>query len=98
MACFMPYTIEPGRRYFYQNLIEELDAPGEWYADRRTGILYFWPPEPIDAGDVTVPTIDTVVKMSGAAHVTIRGIQRYSVFGRACAFRLLPLAAGACAF
>jgi len=74
LAKEMPYTIEPGRRYFYQNLFEELDAPGEWYADRRTGILYFWPPEPIDAGDVIVPTTDTVVKMSGASHVTVRGL------------------------
>ena len=25
-------------------MLEELDAPGEWYLDGTTGTLYFWPP------------------------------------------------------
>ena len=29
-----------GRFYFY-HILEELDRPGEWYLDRKTGILYF---------------------------------------------------------
>jgi len=69
----LPYSIEPGRRYFYQNLVEELDAPGEWYFDKRTGILYFMPPKPIESGEVIVPTIDTVVKIKNASHITVRG-------------------------
>ena len=31
-------------RYFAFNLLEELDHPGEWYLDRKTGILYLYPP------------------------------------------------------
>ena len=30
-------------RYFVYNLLEELDAPGEWYVDRETRTLYFYP-------------------------------------------------------
>jgi len=31
-------------KYFSFNLLEELDQPGEWYLDRKTGILYCYPP------------------------------------------------------
>jgi len=67
------YFIRPGDRYFVRNLFEELDAPGEWYLDRDTWTLYFWPPSPIDEAAVYAPTLQTVVKMAGASHVTLRG-------------------------
>lgn len=31
-----------------ENVREELDAPNEWYYDRKTGDLYFYPPEGMD--------------------------------------------------
>ncbi len=31
------------RRYFAFNILEELDAPGEWYIDIEKNILYFYP-------------------------------------------------------
>ena len=31
------------RRYIVYNLLEELDAPGEWYVDREKCVLYFIP-------------------------------------------------------
>ena len=73
LANALPYTIEPGRRYFYQNLLDELDAPGEWYHDRPAAVLYFWPPERIRDGDVIVPTLDHVIRLENAKHVTIHG-------------------------
>ncbi len=41
------YPIRPGDRYYVRNLMEELDAPGEWYLDRETWTLYFWPPKTV---------------------------------------------------
>ncbi len=38
------YAIRPGDRYYVRGLFEELDAPGEWYLDRETWTLYFYPP------------------------------------------------------
>ncbi|MDO4574194.1 MAG: right-handed parallel beta-helix repeat-containing protein [Planctomycetia bacterium] len=32
-----------GDRYFLENHLDFLDAPGEWYLDRKTGILYLYP-------------------------------------------------------
>jgi hypothetical protein len=36
------------RRWFALNVLEELDSPGEYYIDRATKKLYFWPPTQIN--------------------------------------------------
>ncbi|MBI1320140.1 MAG: hypothetical protein GC168_14515 [Candidatus Hydrogenedens sp.] len=69
----MPYTIEPGRRFFYQNVREELDAPGEWYFDKGTRALYFWPPSPVADSPVLVPVLDHIVRIQGAHHINLLG-------------------------
>ena len=33
-----------GNRFIVENVLEELDQPGEWCLDRETGTLSFWPP------------------------------------------------------
>jgi len=48
------YGFKTGRPYYFYNVLEELDEPGEWYIDRKTGLLYFWPPE----GDFGSASID----------------------------------------
>lgn len=35
------------RRWFIQNIIDELDVPGEYFIDRTNKKLYFYPPYPI---------------------------------------------------
>ena len=32
-------------RYFYYNVLEEIDVPGEYYVDTDTGMLYFYAPD-----------------------------------------------------
>ena len=44
---FGQYGFRKGQRFSFLNLLEELDQPGEWFLDRKTGLLYFWPPDPI---------------------------------------------------
>lgn len=69
------YDLQPHNRFFIQNALEELDAPGEWYIDRATETLYFWPPSDISAAEVRIPRLDTFVRMrAGTKHVTIRGL------------------------
>ena len=39
--------------YFY-NVYEELDIPGEWYLDRDTGMLYIYEPENMENAEITL--------------------------------------------
>lgn len=34
---------DAGARFFVDNVREALDSPGEWYLDRATGLLTYWP-------------------------------------------------------
>jgi parallel beta-helix repeat protein len=68
------YDIAAGDRYFVRGLLEELDAPGEWYLDRQTGTLHFWPPAALDGRSVYAPRLRTILELgAGAANVTFRG-------------------------
>ncbi len=42
-----PSGINPQRR-FVENILEELDAPGEWFLDRERRVLYLVPPADVD--------------------------------------------------
>ncbi|MBN8215767.1 MAG: hypothetical protein J0L75_03955 [Spirochaetes bacterium] len=72
------YTIKQGnpspRRYYAVNILEELDSPGEYFIDRGDGMLYFWPPAPIDGARVVLSTLgEPIVSLKGAEQVTLRG-------------------------
>ena len=69
------------------NLLEELDTPGEWYLDRRAGILYFWPPSDIRRGHPTVSLTRDLVRLDGVSHVTLRGLTLEACRGDAITIR-----------
>ena len=62
-------------KYFAFNLLEELDQPGEWYLDRKTGILYCYPPaDPakavVEIGMLSVP----MLTLTGVSQVRWEGV------------------------
>lgn len=69
------YGYSKGQRYFYLNMLEELDAPGEYILNRKTGMLYFWPPSPISESDALVSVFeDIMISLKEASHIKIQGI------------------------
>ncbi|NWK56650.1 right-handed parallel beta-helix repeat-containing protein [Verrucomicrobiaceae bacterium N1E253] len=52
------YGLRKGQRFFAQNLLCELDSPGEYYIDKRKGLLYVWP-EDSDTNEVLVSTFES---------------------------------------
>ncbi len=68
------YAIQPGQRFFVDNVFEELDAPGEWYFDGPAGVLYFCPPSDLGTEPPCVSVLDALIALDGAEHVTIRGL------------------------
>jgi len=69
------YGYTKNQRFYFLNILEELDSPGEWYLDTGTGILYFWPPSPAGEKDVLVSTLEgPMISLEGTSNVTLRGL------------------------
>ena len=69
------YAIRPRDRYFVQNHLEDLDAPGEWYLDKQDWTLYFWPPSDLAGKAVYAPILRTLVELApGTVGVTLQGL------------------------
>lgn len=69
------YDLHPHNRYHFQNALEELDAPGEWFYDKHNGMLYFWQPASKDIPEVRLPTLESFFKVKpGAKNIVIRGL------------------------
>lgn len=72
-----------GGRYYVENVKEGLDSPGEWYLDRKAGMLFYWPlpgEEPATA-EIIAPVIGQLVRMEGdvvagkfVEHIHFRGL------------------------
>lgn len=64
----------PPRRWRAINLLEELDIPGEYYIDRETNRLYYWPPVDLANARIVLSTLQTpIVQVTDASHLILRG-------------------------
>jgi hypothetical protein len=63
------------RRYYALNLLDELDAPGEWFLDAQAGKLYFWPPSRLkDKRNIVLSTTtEPVLALRGTNYMTVQG-------------------------
>jgi len=65
-----------GIQYYAFNLLEEIDMPGEWYLDRKTGILYLYPPSELGTSIVEIGMLSTpMITMDKVSHVRIEGLR-----------------------
>jgi hypothetical protein len=68
-------STEQGIIYYAFNLLEELDLPGEWYLDRRAGILYFYPPADMAAATVEIGILsEPMIAMEEVSHLRFEGM------------------------
>jgi len=97
------YSFRKGQRFYFLNVLEELDQPGEWFLDRKTGVLYFWAPQvKVEGPAVGVRGSKTtgqtpevllsllaqpLLKLNDASHVTFRGLILEATRGNAVEIR-----------
>lgn len=68
------FGFRKGQWFYVYNALAELDQPGEWYLDRHSGILYFWPPAPLAKGKAILSLTTGLIRLADVAHVSIRGL------------------------
>ncbi|UCG59442.1 MAG: right-handed parallel beta-helix repeat-containing protein [Phycisphaerales bacterium] len=69
------YGYTTGKRYYALNILAELEAPGEWWLDRDSGMLYFWPPAPINEGRAFVSVLEQpMISMLDVSHIKLQGL------------------------
>lgn len=58
--------LNAGDRYWVENIASEVDAPGEWFLDTKSGVLTLMPPPGFSAkSEVMAPTVERVIEVLG---------------------------------
>jgi len=65
---------QPYNRWYGENIMVELDEPGEYYIDHETGMLYFIPSEEEIASLKFSMLKEPFITLQGTSGITIRGI------------------------
>lgn len=62
-------------KFFFANLVEEIDLPGESWLDRKNGIVYFYPDSDITNAEIEVSVFDnTVITLNGTEYVNFEDL------------------------
>ena len=60
------YGLGIGDRYFIENVFEKLDSPGEWYLNKNTGVLYYYPIQGFsEQSEVIAPIVGRIMEFIG---------------------------------
>lgn len=83
---FPKYVSQFGARkgglYYFYNIPEELDVVGEWYLDRKSGKLYFYPPEDAETIDFCWKD-QPLITCNNAKNLTFSGLKLQCTMGDA---------------
>ena len=81
LQVYLP-GIYPHMPFYVENVLEELDSPGEWYLDRREDKLYYMPTEGMDLENAVIEPalLQRVVQIKGTRNrpvkfITLRGLR-----------------------
>ena len=68
------YGVRDDAAYYYFNVFEELDAPGEWYLDHENCVVYLYQPEDMEdcAIEMSIST-ENLLEIKEAEYLTFRG-------------------------
>lgn len=63
-------------RYYFENVFEALNEPGEWYLDKVSGVLYYVPKDGEKADTLTLygSNVDRLIDINGVDGISFEGI------------------------
>lgn len=74
-TCGSAYPARGNCRFYFFNLPEEIDVPGESYIDREAKMIYFYPPCDMENAEVILPKYnDVFLSFEDVSNVTFRNI------------------------
>ena len=70
-------TLFDHQPYYFENALEFLDAPGEWYLNSASGDLFYLPQagEDISSSTVVAPALASLVQINGTTDKTVHNIK-----------------------
>lgn len=64
-----------GAPYYFYNVFEELDRPGEWYLDRESGWLYLYPAVALSGASIELSLLArSILAARDVSYLTFRGL------------------------
>ncbi len=70
-------SVSKTNKFFVNDLLEELDIPGEWYIDRNNKILYYYPENETDLDDIyEISSLQTeMMRFYNAKNITFKNLK-----------------------
>ncbi|GHU65660.1 hypothetical protein FACS1894184_01890 [Clostridia bacterium] len=70
-------TVWKGDQYYFENVREGLSAPGSWYLERNTGVLFVVPKPDWDISTLTLyaGVTERIMTLSGVSNITFKRIE-----------------------
>ncbi|MFO1501853.1 MAG: right-handed parallel beta-helix repeat-containing protein [Verrucomicrobiota bacterium] len=75
------YGFRQGQRFYYLNVLEELDAPGEYYLDRERQRLYFWPPDSPVGGNEAALASEAMISVLETPLISLVNVSHLQLVG-----------------
>ena len=72
-----------GNNYYFLNIFEEIDVPGEWWIDKKTGLLYIYPPKQWEqTDDIRFASVSfDMLTLQNTRHTIVNGLTAGRVYG-----------------
>ena len=75
LARLSGYGIAPNMPFYFYNLLEAIDQPGEWFLDRKAKKIYLYPDKPINQAKLELSIFkENFLKVKNAHHLVIHGL------------------------
>ena len=81
------YGMSSNNRYLIENLLEELDSPGEFYVDSKNKLLYYYPPYNIAGADIEFSDRNTdMLTATSLSYITLKNLSFSGTQGNGMVF------------